>query len=89
MLRDFTNETEKKIEDLEARYSEEDWHGYQVQIHAMKSVLRMLGAAALSDQAKSLEDACKNSDIDFIKQNHKDMMEAYRKLSEAIRGSIA
>ena len=89
MLRDFTNETEKKIEDLEARYSEEDWHGYQVQIHAMKSVLRMLGAAALSDQAKSLEDACKNSDIDFIKQNHKDMMEAYRKLSEAIGGSIA
>lgn len=85
MLGDFTAESEGKLSGLEGNYAEKDWHQYQVQIHALKSVLRMLGAAELSDRAKALEDACKNNDEQYIHRHHAKMMDAYRDLVEKVK----
>ena len=85
MLRDFTVESQGKIAGLEEHFAGKDWHQYQVQIHALKSVLRMLGAAELSDRAKALEDACKNNDEQYIHGHHAKMMDAYRGLVEKVK----
>ena len=65
-------------------FRKKDWENYRVQIHAAKSVLRTLGAVALSEKAKELEFAAKNGDEEYILNNHAAMMEYYLKLADKI-----
>ena len=89
MLGEFARDSETKAKELGACFDGEDWRGYQVRAHAMKSVLKTLGAAALSEKAQTLEHAAKESDTEFIRKNHGDLLEAYRKLAADIRGAGA
>ena len=46
-------------------------------IHALKSTLLSIGATALSEKAKALEQAGKKETLDYILQNHHDMLIEY------------
>lgn len=84
MLTEFADGAEGKIDELETFFSQGDWKEYKVRIHAAKSVLKTLGAAELSEKAKELEYAARDGEIDYIRENHDAMMEAYRNLAEAV-----
>ena len=76
----------KKIQNF---YELEDWHNYQILVHSLKSSSKSIGAESLSSKALALENAAKTKDIDFIRDNHKDLMQSYSILLDNIRKLFA
>lgn len=76
----------KKIQNF---YEVEDWHNYQILVHSLKSSSKSIGAEDLSAKALALESAAKMGDIDFIRDNHEDLMQTYLILLDNIRKLFA
>ena len=70
---------------LKELYGKQDWENYQIQVHALKSTSRSIGAVGVSEQAKQLEQAAKEKDISYIKEHHEEMMKEYEKLLEKLK----
>lgn len=66
-------------------YDTDDWHNYQILVHSLKSSSKSIGAEELSAKALALESAAKIRDLDFIHDNHEDMMQTYLMLLHNIR----
>lgn len=58
----------------------EDWENYHIQVHALKSTSKSIGATDLSEQARELEMAAKAGDAAYLKEHHAGCMEAYRNI---------
>ena len=65
---------------LNREYEEMSWNDYQTHVHALKSTSLTIGAEALSEHAKALEFAVKNSDFEYIHAHHNEVMEEYEEL---------
>ena len=50
----------------------------------MKSTSLTIGAKDLSEQAKRLEQAGKDEDLEYIQANHTPLLELYREVCETI-----
>ncbi len=70
----------QKYDSIEDAYSQEDWEKYRILVHSLKSTSLSIGATNISEQAKALEMAGKESNIDFIREHHSVAMENYRRL---------
>jgi len=88
MLSDFTAENEEKSGRLASYYTEKNWHQYDVLVHSMKSNLRTLGAEALSEEARALEEAAKKEDAAYIQEHHEAYLAAYRQLGEKVKEGL-
>ena len=84
ILKIFVDSTDDKIKELERLYNEEDYNGYTIKVHAMKSSARIIGAVETGEKAQKLETAGKNNDIDFIKANHDEFIKEYLSLKELV-----
>lgn len=73
---------------LERTFAEEDWTNYIIHAHALKSTSLTIGAETLSEEAKGLEMAGKESRYDDIRKNHAAVIEHYKKVLEHIREAI-
>ena len=62
------------IKELE---QQEDWKAYTIEVHALKSASRQIGAMELSLMAANLEKAGKEGDIQMIKDQTDDMLQKY------------
>ena len=87
MIRDFLKDCGEKTTALEEYYGTKNWHQYNVQVHAMKSNLKTLGAAALSEKARMLEVASGEGDETYLSQHHEELLQECRKLVEDIEKS--
>ncbi len=58
---------EGKLGEIRESFTNEDWEGYTIKVHALKSASRQIGAMALGDEAEALEKAGKAGDIETIK----------------------
>lgn len=67
----------QKLDSIREAYQKEDWENYRILVHALKSTSLSIGAVDVSEQAKALEMAAKQSDIEFIKEHHESTMDAY------------
>lgn len=77
VLEDYYKVIEKKsllIKDLE---QSEDWPGYTIEVHALKSASRQIGAMELSVKAARLEEAGNARDKEFIHGNTDEMLVEY------------
>ena len=74
----------KKAEKIQEKFDAQDWKGYQILVHALKSTAMSIGAEKLSEAAKVLELAAKNKDAEKILSNHSDLMATYKKVREEI-----
>jgi signal transduction histidine kinase/CheY-like chemotaxis protein/HPt (histidine-containing phosphotransfer) domain-containing protein len=83
MLQDYMQENH--LEELITLYNSEDWENYRIQIHALKSTSLSIGAAALSEEAKKLEQAVKDGDMEYLNNYHENTMIQYRKLLEQLK----
>ncbi|MBQ6735596.1 MAG: DegV family EDD domain-containing protein [Lachnospiraceae bacterium] len=54
-LKLFAESAKAKADEIEAFLREEDWENYTIKVHALKSSARLIGATALSEDAKALE----------------------------------
>ncbi len=61
-------------------YEKEDWHNYEIQVHAVKSISHTIGAKPLSMQAKKLEDAAREGNIDYIKRHNESFLRNYQEI---------
>ena len=85
VLENFYHTIEKKATLIREVYNQTDWVRYTIEVHALKSLSRQIGANGLADMAAKLEQAGNERDIAYIQQNTDAMLEkylAYRDLLE-------
>ncbi|MDE5699405.1 MAG: response regulator, partial [Lachnospiraceae bacterium] len=77
ILADYYHAIPKKLKLIRTYKEKEEWHNYTVEVHALKSASRQIGADELSDRAAALEAAGNANDIDIILQNTDDVLAMY------------
>ncbi len=73
--------TYKKIKKCE---TQENWSEYCVEVHALKSASRQIGAVTLSNKAERLEKAASQEEADVIHKLTDDMLADYLRLQEVL-----
>ena len=89
----FYEQYEGKKAELQRLFDEQDWSGYAVQIHSLKSNALNVGSEKLSALCLQLEQAGKGvraeeeveKNIDFILKNHLDAMQLYDKVVRLVK----
>ena len=84
MLNEFVKGAKGKLSAIDASFQQEDYGKYCIQVHALKSTAKMIGADSLSKNARHAEDAAKEQDVDYIKQNHEKLLDEYREVVKLI-----
>ena len=74
----------QKSDSITEVYEKEDWENYRILVHALKSTSLSIGAVRLSEQAKALEEAAKEKNIEYIRDCHESMMISYRNLLDGL-----
>ncbi|MCR4616566.1 MAG: response regulator, partial [Lachnospiraceae bacterium] len=77
VLKKYYKVMDTKAEVLRNAFDMEDFEIYTIEVHALKSASRQIGAEQLATMAEKLESAGKSGDTDYIKSNHAEMMEKY------------
>jgi len=73
----YINNSTQYRESLIARYKAEEWNNYTVEVHALKSSSLSIGAEVLSELAKKLEFAGKESRYEVIYEEHTKLIGLY------------
>lgn len=68
------------LADLQKYYLSNDWSGYRVKVHALKSSSAYIGAEELRARAKRMEDAAKQEDVEYINLHHHKLLAMYEDL---------
>ena len=76
-----------KTKELAEFFEKEDFENYRIVVHALKSSSLTIGATKVSEAAKALEMACKESNLGFVRQNHAAFVEKYTALLAALKNS--
>ena len=84
ILKVFHRTAEQKMQEIRDNYENENIGDYTIEVHALKSSARMIGATEISALAKQLEDAGKSGDMDFIHDNTDRLLTMYRELDEKL-----
>ena len=74
----------KKMQKIKAAFEANDWHNYTIEVHALKSASRQIGASELADQAAALEKAGNEGDIVKILDETDALLSMYQKLGERL-----
>ena len=74
MLSEFSVSSHDREALLNAYFTLKDWDKYRTYVHSLKSASMSIGAVDLSDLAREMEEACKRNDIDYIKDNHDELI---------------
>lgn len=85
LLIKFASDADGKQEDIGRFFEQKDWENYCIMVHALKSTARMIGADALSDLAKGLEDAAKKQNVEYIRTHHENLLVKYKETAQRIR----
>lgn len=78
VLQDFYLLIDSKAEKIESLRSSGNIKDYVIEVHALKSTARMIGATALSELALELEMAGKGDNVDLINEKTPLLLEMYR-----------
>ena len=68
---------DSKAEVIRKAYDSEDWDQYTIEVHALKSSSRQIGALELASDAEKLENAGKKRNIGFIRTNTDALLNLY------------
>ena len=83
MLQEFLQAD--KASQLKHFLAGEDWDNYRTTVHALKSTSLTIGAAHLSGEAKALEMAAKEGNMDYIRSHHDGVMDEYKELTDHLK----
>ena len=83
MIEDFL--TTDRMRMIRDSYDIGQMDDYRINVHALKSMAYTLGADDISEQAKALENAARENDMDYIHINHSRLLQSYDALTERIR----
>lgn len=88
LLQDYASNMDKTKSELMNYFEHKDWKKYNIRIHSLKSQSKTIGATALSDTAKMLEDASKSSDEAYILSNHDVALSQYQNVVKTINNAL-
>ena len=72
------------VSKIHAAFEKKQWHEYEIQVHALKSSSLSIGALTISEFARNMEDACKYGQVEFVEQNHENLIQQYKTLLQNI-----
>ena len=78
VLKDYYQVIDKKMALIKELETAEDWHGYTIEVHALKSASRQVGATELSELAAKMEAAGNAADGALIHRCTDEMLRQYR-----------
>ena len=78
----FYKTIEQKANEIQGYYREKDIESYTIKVHALKSSARIVGATALSELAKELEQAGKDGNEELINKKTDGLLEDYRRYTD-------
>ena len=78
ILKDYYNLIEKKASQIKVLEETGNWPAYTIEVHALKSASRQIGANSLADKAAELEKAGNARDNFYIRSHTDEMLEQYR-----------
>ena len=88
ILQEYVHGSEERQSVLQRCFTERDLKRYAVEVHAVRSSSKMIGAPEISAAAARLEAAADSGDMETISDGHEAMMSLYRAAVEAIRAAI-
>jgi HPt (histidine-containing phosphotransfer) domain-containing protein len=77
VLQDYYSVIDKKSALISVFYETMDWKNYTIEVHALKSASRQIGANALADLAAEMEKAGNEKNYGFIMENQKRLLHMY------------
>ena len=77
ILKVYYRTIEKKAKTIKELEEAENWKDYTIEVHALKSSSRQIGATSLSEKAAALEKAGNAQDSVFIHRRTDEMLEQY------------
>lgn len=80
VFREFSDTASYRAERIEQLLSAGDIHNFTIEVHALKSSARMIGAMSLSEHAKTLEECGNNGEIGIIFTGAVELLSEYREL---------
>jgi len=84
ILKDYYQAIDKKAESILSLEQRGEIGNYTVEVHALKSLSKQIGAIELSKMAEELEKAGNNKDIPYIRNNTGKMLKRYMKYKELL-----
>ncbi len=76
---------EDKTADIIKTLNEKDFENYRILVHALKSTSRTIGADDMSEEARKLEMAARESNIQYIEENTERVLQMYNELMKKIK----
>ncbi len=84
LLDDYVKAADEKIVLLDRLFSEGDWDQYRIHIHSVKSTSGTVGATAVFEEARRLENAAKQKDESYLTEHHREFMVHFKKIADGI-----
>ena len=88
ILETFVSESHEKKNNLTQNLDEGDIHNYQINVHALKSGARTIGAMVLSEMALEHENAAKDNNTIKIRQEFDILISEYKNTVDTISKAI-
>ena len=85
ILNEFYRTIQKKCSIIETFIKEKDYKSYTIEVHALKSSAKQIGANQLSEMAADLERYGKEMDIPFILAKTPEVFDKYHSYTELLR----
>ena len=85
VLTEFCSQMEVYYPQFEEHFRNENWSGYAVLAHAVKSNSKTIGATAFADVSFKHECAGKTGDITYIRENYEEYIAKLKKLVEEVK----
>lgn len=85
VLKDYYHMIDKKADLIKTLEEKEDWKRYMIEVHALKSISKQIGAEELSKLAAEMEQAGNRGDAGVIHRRTDDMLAFYRSYREILR----
>ncbi len=74
VLKLFYEAIDEKAKEIDDYFKNADFKNYTIKVHALKSSAKLVGALALSDEARELEMAGKEGNREFIDEHHEALL---------------
>jgi CheY-like chemotaxis protein/HPt (histidine-containing phosphotransfer) domain-containing protein len=78
ICKNFYDTAPARMEMIKDAFEKEDYNNYTIQVHALKSSARLIGALKLSEEALEMETAGREENIELIKRDTEGILKEYR-----------
>lgn len=84
----FVEEWTARKNHIEELFLAKEWEDYRTNVHALKGSSLNMGCTGLSADAKAIEQAVKNGDIEFAISHHADLMNRLSKTLKELEENL-